>query len=412
MVNFKIELRLDPGTPSTAGPSPAGDGVSFGQDVVPKLNAIGTGGIGSTVTISPAGSQPDSILFSNINLGRGIDPGGTISFLFPVTSTLTTGPAAVYFLLTPNPSPPVITRQPESQKVAEGAEVSLEVDATGAGQLTYQWKKDGLARPGATNRKYTIPNFRESDAGSYSVDVSNSEGTTTSRTATLAFNNEGQYLGDGRNPQLTVAVIVRQDDTGTVIAHDRQNNVAIQQPIRVRGDRTFTEDGPITLAPAAGQARGATVSGRIASGQVSGELGAARLPFTAIRDAAATGAAPFQAGYYLARALGTAEGATYAVVGPSGRITVVTSSVSSADSAAGLLNALGQLAATTTNGAQLAIALNAQFKTFEATLRPAGIAAPIPFLGLLDGILASARLVNLSILTSLATPGDTFTIGR
>ena len=54
--------------------------------------------------------------------------------------------------------------------------------------LAYQWKKDGVAIPGATSASYTIDSTKRSDAGNYTVTVSNSAGSVTSSAAKLTVN--------------------------------------------------------------------------------------------------------------------------------------------------------------------------------------------------------------------------------
>ena len=80
---------------------------------------------------------------------------------------------------------PSITTQPKSQTVNEGSSVTFDVTATGTDPLSYQWKKDGSNISGATSASYTISSAKTSDAGSYTVTVSNSAGSVTSSTATL-----------------------------------------------------------------------------------------------------------------------------------------------------------------------------------------------------------------------------------
>ena len=80
---------------------------------------------------------------------------------------------------------PSITTQPKSQTVYEGSSVTFDVTATGTDPLSYQWKKDGSNISGATSASYTISSAKTSDAGSYTVTVSNSAGSVTSSTATL-----------------------------------------------------------------------------------------------------------------------------------------------------------------------------------------------------------------------------------
>lgn len=81
-------------------------------------------------------------------------------------------------------SKPVITDQPKSQTVSEGASVTFSVSATGS-DLKYQWNKDGKAINGATVSGYTITGAKISDAGNYTVTVSNDGGSVTSNEAIL-----------------------------------------------------------------------------------------------------------------------------------------------------------------------------------------------------------------------------------
>ena len=83
---------------------------------------------------------------------------------------------------------PTITTQPKSQTVNEGSSVTFSVVATGTTPLKYQWKKNGSNISGATGSSYTISSVKTSDAGSYTVTVSNSAGSVTSSAATLTVN--------------------------------------------------------------------------------------------------------------------------------------------------------------------------------------------------------------------------------
>ena len=83
---------------------------------------------------------------------------------------------------------PSITAQPQSQAVSVGQNVTLSVSATGSGTLSYQWKKNGSNISGATSANYSISGVNSSDAGSYTVAVSNLAGEVTSAVATLSVN--------------------------------------------------------------------------------------------------------------------------------------------------------------------------------------------------------------------------------
>ena len=80
---------------------------------------------------------------------------------------------------------PAITTQPKSQSVDEGDSVTFSVVASGTAPLKYQWKKNGSNISGATGASYTISSAKSSDAGSYTVTVSNSAGNVNSSVATL-----------------------------------------------------------------------------------------------------------------------------------------------------------------------------------------------------------------------------------
>ena len=82
-------------------------------------------------------------------------------------------------------TPPEIEEQPESQTIVEEYPVTFSVQATGTAPLTYQWYKDGTVISDATNPSYTIEYVGKNDAGSYTVDVSNSAGSVTSEEVVL-----------------------------------------------------------------------------------------------------------------------------------------------------------------------------------------------------------------------------------
>jgi len=98
----------------------------------------------------------------------------------PVGS-VTTSPAS----LSLSSAAPVITTSPASQTVLIGTPAMLTFAATGAAPFTYQWNKDNSPLPGATGPSLTLPNAQVADTGSYSVTVTNSQGTATSSSATL-----------------------------------------------------------------------------------------------------------------------------------------------------------------------------------------------------------------------------------
>lgn len=79
----------------------------------------------------------------------------------------------------------IITAHPQSITVYPGDAVSFQVNATGSGTLSYQWQKDGASITGATNSYYSLSPSANSSAGTYTVVVTNAQGSVTSRPATL-----------------------------------------------------------------------------------------------------------------------------------------------------------------------------------------------------------------------------------
>jgi len=85
----------------------------------------------------------------------------------------------------PPPTPPTIVSQPQSQTVNAGSDVTFNVGATGSPPLSYRWRKNGVIIPGATSSNLTLLNVQSTNAGLYSVIVSNSAGSVLSQSAQL-----------------------------------------------------------------------------------------------------------------------------------------------------------------------------------------------------------------------------------
>lgn len=91
---------------------------------------------------------------------------------------------------------PVIRIAPVNTIGFEGQPVSLDVLATGADPLAYEWSHDDAALALQTNSVVTIPKAALTDAGLYTVTVSNALGSVTSRPVKLGI-AKYQALTDG-----------------------------------------------------------------------------------------------------------------------------------------------------------------------------------------------------------------------
>jgi hypothetical protein len=113
----------------------------------------------------------------------------------------------------------IINTQPASQTLCSGAVVSFAVSASGT-TLTYQWRKDGIAIPGATSTSYSINSISTGNAGNYDVVVNGACGQVTSAAAVLTVNSApiitcplNQTASAGANCKAVVTYVVSA--TGT-----------------------------------------------------------------------------------------------------------------------------------------------------------------------------------------------------
>jgi outer membrane protein assembly factor BamB len=84
---------------------------------------------------------------------------------------------------------PQITIHPEDQEIREGKDVTFKVTATGTEPLEFQWKKNRVNIPGATNDQYSIDSTEVSDQGEYYVVIKNEHGEINSNICRLTINN-------------------------------------------------------------------------------------------------------------------------------------------------------------------------------------------------------------------------------
>ncbi|NOS69667.1 MAG: tandem-95 repeat protein [Verrucomicrobia bacterium] len=85
--------------------------------------------------------------------------------------------------------PPQIDQQPQGGKVNPGVPFAFTVHASGSPTLRYQWRFNGTDIPGATTTFMALPNVQFTNAGDYSVVVSNALGSIVSSNARLIVNH-------------------------------------------------------------------------------------------------------------------------------------------------------------------------------------------------------------------------------
>lgn len=80
---------------------------------------------------------------------------------------------------------PQFNLRPSPLSVAAGGTVTIEADASGRGNLHYQWRFNSMPLPGQTKRTMTLENVQPEQAGDYSVEVHNVRGRIASPEARL-----------------------------------------------------------------------------------------------------------------------------------------------------------------------------------------------------------------------------------
>jgi membrane carboxypeptidase/penicillin-binding protein PbpC len=80
---------------------------------------------------------------------------------------------------------PIILRQPQAVTVSSGSAVSLTVQVAAISGASYQWFKNNSAIGRATDAVLKLENVKATDAGNYTVIITNDSGAVTSAAAIL-----------------------------------------------------------------------------------------------------------------------------------------------------------------------------------------------------------------------------------
>jgi len=108
---------------------------------------------------------------------------------------------------------PQITTQPASQIAVQGSSAYFFAAATGIPPLSYQWRKDGVAIPGATGTGYYIYSTVHASAGRYSVLVANQNGSVSSTEVSLTIQQPPKLINLSTlgylNPDLSSGFVIR-----------------------------------------------------------------------------------------------------------------------------------------------------------------------------------------------------------
>ncbi len=173
-------------TPPSITTQPASQTVTTGGSVT--FTVAASGSPAPTFQWSKGGAAIGGATGATLSLSnvQGSDAGSYTAVATNIAGTATSTAATLTVQAPPPPNTaPSISTQPASQTVTVGASVTFTVAASGNPAPTYQWSKGGAAIGGATGAAYTIATASLGDAGTYTVQVSNSAGNVTSSGAVL-----------------------------------------------------------------------------------------------------------------------------------------------------------------------------------------------------------------------------------
>jgi uncharacterized delta-60 repeat protein len=176
--------RLTVLVPTGITTDPHNQTVVLGQNATFTVSATGTGPLGYQWNFNGAplpGATASALVVSN---AQPTDAGSYTVVVSNIVDMSTSAVATLTVLI-----PPAIVAQPQDQAVMAGQPAVLNVAASGSGPLSYQWCMNGTPLSAATNSSLALTPAQISDAGHYSVLVTNAAGSVASSTADLIVTN-------------------------------------------------------------------------------------------------------------------------------------------------------------------------------------------------------------------------------
>ncbi|MBI4658112.1 MAG: immunoglobulin domain-containing protein [Verrucomicrobia bacterium] len=187
---FRLDLGSAP-QPPVISTQPQSQSVNAGA--MATFTAVASGTAPLTYQWRLNGANLPGLTSSSITLNnvQPLNAGQYTVVVSNVAGSITSAPATLTVVL----APPSITLQPQHQTAGFGDAVIFGVTATGSEPLRYQWQLNGVAIPNANSSTFTVSSAAPAQAGTYTVEVSNSAGSKVSSPATLSLLGLQMYAG-------------------------------------------------------------------------------------------------------------------------------------------------------------------------------------------------------------------------
>jgi hypothetical protein len=162
-------------------------------------------------------------------------------------------------------NPPLVTQPPTNVIALEASAAVFTVGIGNVDPVTFQWQRNGVNLPGATNAAYTNPAVSRSDGGSsYRCLLSNAVGTTTSAVAllTVVADTVPPAVAGALNQGATNVVVFYSEPVEAASATNRLNYVLNGVTIQAAALRSDNRSVLLTVSPLTlGVTYNGTVSG-------------------------------------------------------------------------------------------------------------------------------------------------------
>ncbi len=204
-----VKLHINLGQPVSMAAQPASQTVPSGSNVT--FTAAANGLTNYTYQWRFGGTNiagATAANFTRTNVPAPLAGSYDVVVKNPINSVTSSVAALTVYSSTLN-----LSAQPQSQSASVGANVNFSVTASGAGGLRYQWRFNGGNISGATNSAFALLNVQSTNAGNYSVNVTDNNGSLLSSNAVLTISSApvitlqpvGRTFGTGEIATLTAA---------------------------------------------------------------------------------------------------------------------------------------------------------------------------------------------------------------